>query len=154
MLKGKSANAIFSKVLPPPYTNGFRECMEALKKKNVIRGILSSGVDHIAHYIAHDCELDFVVANELHVQGGYFKGTGIAHVHMEKKEEWALHVMKEYGVTAAETAHCGDHFNDVPAWKVVGIRVGMNLKKPELEQHVDVHVSDFFQAQEYLARHL
>lgn len=153
LLRGRDAEAVFSKVLPPPYTPGFKECMTALKRRNVIRGILSSGVDHIAHYIAHECELDFVVANELHVERGLFTGTGVTHVHMDKKEEWAKKIMRKYRIRREETAHCGDHFNDVPAWGVVGIRLGMNLKKPDLENHVDAHVTDFFQAQEYLARH-
>ncbi len=152
MLRGNNARFIFEKILPPPYTPGFQECMHYLKKKGVVRGILSSGVDHIAHYIAQDCELDFVVCNEVHVQDGIFMGTGVTHVGMEQKGEWAERIMKEYGFRKDETAHCGDHFNDVPVWKKVGIRVGVNLKRKELAEHVDVQVTDFFEVQEYLKR--
>ncbi len=154
LLRGQKAGPILAKILPPPYTSGFKECMAQLKNNGVVRGILSSGVDLVANYIAHDCNLDFVVSNEVHVQEGVFTGTGQTNVTFDQKGEWVRRMMREYGCSQAETAHCGDHFNDISAWEAAGIKIGVNLKRADLAHYVDVQVQDFFGVGEYLAKHV
>ena len=150
MLEGTEVENLKTQIFPPPYTPGFPEFCAYLEKAGILRGIVSSGVDLVADRIKEELNLEFAVANKLHLLEGKFSGSGEMDVPLWKKGELVAKVMQAYGVNSGEVAYIGDHENDVGAWEKVAWKLGMNLKRPELFFHVDEHFHDFHEVKEWL----
>ncbi|MBI4983543.1 hypothetical protein HZC32_02765 [Candidatus Woesearchaeota archaeon] len=55
-------------------------------------------------------------------------------------------VIASQGADFSRAAYFGDNENDIDAWSKVRMRIGINLKKPELCSYVDHHFPDFYGA--------
>ncbi len=144
-LKGMAVEPIMRKVLPLPYTPGFIECCQYLREHGAKLGIISNGVDLIAREIAKDVPLEVLVVEEVHTQEGKFTGTGTSHLHIAEKGKKVLEILNQYGIAKEEAAFIGDHFNDCPAWKEVGLPLGVNVKDERCYAHIMVGFSDFYE---------
>lgn len=149
-LRGISLEQVQSKIFPPPYTPGFRELCDYLCSKDILRGIVSSGVDLVANKIKEEMGLDFALANEVHITEGKFTGTGKICVPLWSKGKTVQKVIEERRINPKNVAYCGDNSNDINTWNYVGLPIGINLKKAELTQHVRYHFPDFYGALELL----
>ncbi len=98
LLKGVEVQLILDKILPPPYTTGFRDFCTYIKSEGVKLGLVSSGVNLVADCINEDVGLDFVVANMLHVDDGKFTGTGEQHVPLWRKGEIVQRYLRLHNV--------------------------------------------------------
>ena len=107
----------------------------------------------VAEHIQRDVGLDFYVANDLHIKDGCFAGTGTIHVDLNDKAQIIQRISEEQGISREQVAYVGDHTNDIPAWKVVGLPLGMNLKDDSCHAAVDAHFGNFHQALQYFAKH-
>ncbi len=155
ILKGHLVAPILTKVLPPPYTPGFIECMQFVKEdgRGIHAGFVSGGSHFIAEYMVTSFGLDFQYSNVMHVDlDGRFSGTGTTHVFHDSKGKLVLDLQARFGVSKEETLFVGDHSNDVYGWNEAGVRVGMNLKKKELEAYVDYSFTDFFAVRDLIER--
>lgn len=150
MLEGTEVEKVKAQIFPPPYTPGFSEFCAYLEKTGIIRGIVSSGVDLVANRIKEELNLEFAVANKLHLRDGKFSGSGEMDVPLWKKGEIVTTVMHAYSIDSSEVAYIGDHENDVGAWEKVAWRLGMNLKLPELFFQVDEYFHDFHEVKGWL----
>ena len=151
-LIGKEVNKITNQIFPPPYAPGFVDFVHYLNQEKIITGIISSGIDLVAERIKNEVSLDFVVANEIHTDNGYFSGTGQIHVPLWDKGKIVKKIREEHGMDLKETAFFGDNKNDISAWQEVGLRVGINLKGNECYKAVQGYFQDFVRIDSYLER--
>ncbi len=142
LLKGISTEKIFSKILPPPYTPGVRETMALLKKKYKL-GILTSGLDFIAEYICQDLGMDFYLANGLKVHNGVFAGECERRVYLWTKDQHLRELCAWEGLDPKEVCFVGDHLNDIPVMRSVGLAIAFAPKDPELLKAAHAHTNDF-----------
>lgn len=149
LLKDVSIEKISPHIFPPPYTPGFREFCAYLKNHHIRSGIISSGVDLVANQILKELDLNFAIANKLPIIGGKFQGTGELLVSLAEKSELVKTILKEYQIPPEKAAFFGDHINDIPAWKIVGLPIAISPKKPELKEYVKHSFEDFYQALEF-----
>ena len=142
-LKGTSLDSVTSQIFPPPYTPGFPEFCTLLKQKDLPAGILSSGIDLVADRILEEQNLNFALTNIVHIKDGYFSGTGEHVVPLWKKGELLQEIIASRHLDPQNVAYFGDNENDLPCWELVGLKIGISLKKPELYSKVDYHFPDF-----------
>ena len=142
LLAGISVEVITAKIFPPPYATGAREAIAALRGRYTM-GILSSGVDLVADRACQELGLDFSVANRLLIEDGRFTGESETVVDLWKKADVMKEIAAKHNLDLSEICFVGDHMNDVPVMRIVGLSIAMNAKDKELERIADYVVSDF-----------
>ncbi len=141
-LKGVSFEMVNRQVLPPPYTPAVPETMAYLAGRYHL-GILTSGVGFIAEYIRNDLDMDFAVANELHVSNGFFTGEIAENVHLWRKGEVLGELCSQKGWPLSDVCFVGDHLNDIPAMEIAGYSIAFAPKNQQLENEADAVARDF-----------
>jgi len=133
---------ITAKIFPPPYATGAREAIAALRGRYTM-GILSSGVDLVADRARQELGLDFCVANRLLIEDGRFTGESETVVDLWKKADVMKEIAAKHHLDLSEICFVGDHMNDVPVMRIVGLSIAMDPKDKELERIADYVVPDF-----------
>ena len=144
LLEGVSVLSITKKVLPPPYAKGVREAVERLRPRYQM-GILSSGVDLVADYVREELGLAFSVSNRLFISNGRFTGGSETIVDLWSKDEVMKQIAADRGIALSEICYIGDHLNDVPVMRIVGLPIAFNPKDTSLEEvceHVTCRFSE------------
>lgn len=149
-LTGMLIQPILEKILPPPYTPGFLKFCDYLSRQGIKKGIISGGINLVAEFIQKEASLDFILVQELRVCNGRFTGRGRNNVPFLGKDILIRSKLQEYNFRKEEAAFFGDNFNDVSAWREVGMPLGMNLKHESCYPAVQSHFSDFHAALKYL----
>jgi len=142
LLVGIPVEEITAKIFPPPYATGAREAMAALRGRYTL-GILSSGVDLVADRARQELGLDFSIANRLLIEDGHFTGESETVVDLWKKADVMREIARQHELDLSEICFVGDHMNDVPVMRIVGLSIAVNPKDEELEQIADYVVPDF-----------
>jgi len=106
-------------------------------------GILSSGVDLVADRARQELGLDFSIANRLLIEDGHFTGESETVVDLWKKADVMREIARQHELDLSEICFVGDHMNDVPVMRIVGLSIAVNPKDEELEQIADYVVPDF-----------
>lgn len=151
LLKGIAVEKVLAKILPPPYTPGVRETISQLKQKYRL-GILTSGLDFIAHYICQDLGMNFYLANGLRVRDGVFTGECERRVYLWTKDQHLRELCQREGLDPKEVCFVGDHLNDIPVMKSVGLAIAFAPKDPELIKAAHVYTEDFREIPELIAK--
>ncbi len=142
LLAGISVSQIAAHIFPPPYAYGVREAVAALRGKYVL-GIISSGVNLVADYVKDDLGFDFALANRILVENGRFTGDSEIVVDLWSKDEVLREIAVERGIPLDAMCFVGDHINDIPVMRIVGLPVAVNPKDDELLQVAAHVISDF-----------
>ena len=142
LLAGIPYARVAARVLPAPYAEGVPSAVRVLRPRYRL-GILSSGVDLVAEWVRHDLGLDFAVANRIHVRDGLFTGTSETIVSLWAKDEALRTLAAERNLDLQEICFVGDHVNDIPVMRIVGMAVAANPKDDALAGVAD-HVIDTF----------
>ncbi len=142
LLTGIPVDDIAMKIFPPPYATGARSAIAALRGRYTM-GILSSGVDLVADRAREELGLDFSVANRLLVKDGRFTGESETVVDLWKKADVMKEIAAKHNLDLSEICFVGDHMNDVPVMRIVGLSIAMNAKDEELVRIADHVVTDF-----------
>jgi len=142
LLAGVSVEAVTSRIFPPPYAAGVREAVRRLRGRYLL-GILSSGVDLVAERVREELGLDFAVANRLLIEDGRFTGESETRVDLWRKDEVLRELAEARGLSLSEVCYVGDHMNDVPAMRVVGLGIAFNPKDDELARIAHRVTRDF-----------
>ena len=151
LLAGVPVSQVAAQIFPPPYARGVREAMDRLRGKYRL-GILSSGVDLVADYVKADLGLDFAFANRLLVEDGRFTGESELVVDLWSKDEVMRRIAAEYRVRLEEICFVGDHVNDIPVMRIVGLSIAMNSKDDDLSRIADYVIDDLALVPEIIAR--
>ncbi len=142
LLTGVPVQTIADKVFPPPYSAGVLPAIAALRGRYTM-GIISSGVDLVADRVLADLNLDFAVANRLLIEGNHFTGKSEMVVDLWRKADMVKRIAAERRLSLSEICFVGDHMNDAPVMRIVGLSVAFNPKDEALNQIAD-HVTDDF----------
>ena len=142
LLAGLPVDRIAKKIFPPPYATGAKTAIAELRGSYTL-GILSSGVDLVADRARDELGLDFSIANRLLIKDGRFTGKSETLVDLWKKADVMRQIAVEHGLELAEICFVGDHMNDVPVMRIVGLSIAMNAKDEELARIADHVVTDF-----------
>ncbi|MCX6094872.1 MAG: HAD-IB family phosphatase [Candidatus Bipolaricaulota bacterium] len=142
LLAGVSVADVAARVLPAPYADGVVGAVKTLRG-HYRMGILSSGVDLVADWVCEDLELDFALANRIHVLDGRFTGTAETVVDLWAKDRALRVLASERGFHLDEICFVGDHVNDVPAMRIVGLAVAANPKDPAVGEAAWRTIRDF-----------
>ena len=133
MLKGISLESVEKILFPVPYSQGAREFFSALRK-DVKRGIVSSGVSLVADRAKDELKMDFAFSNILNSDKGVFTGEGEMVLDLESKGDFIRRLAKENKVKLSEVCFIGDDFNDLPALEIVGYPVSFKPKDERLKK--------------------
>lgn len=131
LLAGVPVERVTARIFPPPYAAGVPVAMERLRGRYLL-GILSSGVDLVAERCREELGLDFAVANRLFIEDGHFTGESETLVDLWRKDEVLRRIVAERGLSLSEVCYVGDHMNDVPVMRIVGLSIAVNPKDEEL----------------------
>jgi phosphoserine phosphatase len=143
LLAGRPVRPILEKLLPPPYPPGSREAIAELRDRDLVLGIVSSGLNLVADYVREDLGLDFAVANVLEVEEGRFNGRAELRVPLWRKDEAVQEIAMKYALSLHEIAFVGDNFNDIPVFEVVGLGIAYAPKDPRVIGAAHVVVAEF-----------
>ena len=152
LLTGIPLERVTAEVLPAPYAAGVREAVSALRGRYCL-GILSSGVDLVADWVRDDLGMDFALANHLEVVDGRFTGRSETRVDLWAKAEAMTRIVEARGWSLDCICFVGDHFNDVPAMRLVGLSVAANPKDDRLTETADHVIDDFRELPDLIAAH-
>ncbi|MCX6091643.1 MAG: HAD family phosphatase [Candidatus Bipolaricaulota bacterium] len=142
LLAGIPYARVAGRVLPAPYADGVKAAVRALRPRYGL-GILSSGVDIVADWVCRDLGLDFAVANRVHVRDGVFTGTSETVVDLWAKDAALRVLAAERGIDLDEICFVGDHVNDIPVMRIVGMAVAANPKDDALADVADYVIERF-----------
>lgn len=140
LLTGESVALVESRVLPIPYTPGFREFAESLRGR-VRRGLLTNGLDVVARKAEQELDLDFCFCNTLHRNNGNYSGTISYDVPL-----WSKHCLFEKlceGMDREEVVYVGDTKGDIPCMQIAGLGVAFDPKEESVAESADVVIHDF-----------
>ena len=142
LLSGIATSTVTDAVLPAPYAEGVRLAIDALRGRYRL-GILSSGVDLVADWVRSDLGLDFALANHLATENGRFTGLCETRVDLWKKDEAMRWIAEERGFSVSRVCFVGDHLNDVPVMRIVGLAIAANPKDDRVRDAADHTIEDF-----------
>jgi phosphoserine phosphatase len=142
LLAGVPVRRVEAEIFPPPYARGVPQAIEALRREYVL-GILSSGVSLVADRVADDLGLSFAWANRLDVEDGCFTGTSHTLVDLWSKADALRQLAEERAWSLDRICFVGDHINDLPVLRKVGLAVAANPKDDALAAAVDHVIHDF-----------
>ncbi len=145
LLRGIPIKAVTDKIFPPPYAPGVPETIAELKGVGLILGIISSGVSLVAERVREDLGLDFFVANELVVADGVFTGEAVVRVGLADKLRVVRREAHRLGLPLAKIAFVGDHLNDIPVLRAVGLGIAYAPKDPRVAEAAHFAIEDFRQ---------
>ncbi|WP_332380642.1 phosphoserine phosphatase SerB [Lactococcus cremoris] len=121
-------------------TNGATGLIETLHGRGWKVGVVSGGFHEIVDKLAVDLKLDYVFANRLAVQEGYFTGETYGTIvdksfKLERLKQWA----KENKLDLSEVVAVGDGANDIPMLNAAGLGIAF-CAKPAVKAAVAYHI--------------
>jgi phosphoserine phosphatase len=142
LLSDLPASVVVDAVLPAPYAAGVRSAIDALRGRYRL-GILSSGIDLVADWVRQDLGLDFALANHLETEDGRFTGRCETRVDLWRKDEAMRRIAEEQGFPVSRVCFVGDHLNDVPVMRIVGLAIAANPKDERVRDAAHYAIEDF-----------
>jgi len=142
LLAGISVAQVAKQIFPAPYAQGVKQAIHALKGSYTM-GILSSGVDLVANWVARDLGLDFAWSNRLVVSDGHFTGVSEMVVSLWSKGDVLERLAAEQDLALDRICFVGDNVNDLPVLERVGLAIAANPKTDLLRDVADHVITDF-----------
>ena len=97
-----------------PLMPGAHPLMDGLRRRGVLTGIVSGGLDVLARRVARELRMDVALANGVRVDpDGRLTGGGIVRVPIHGKEQVLERLQAQFGVSPDETASVGNSEIDV-----------------------------------------
>ena len=142
LMKGISVDHVMQQILPPPYAEGVRTAIEELRGSYRM-GILSSGMDSVAEYVAQEFGFEFAWANGLEARDGTFTGRSTLRVDLWSKGEVLEQLAGAFDLDLDRVCFVGDNVNDLPAFERVGLAVAANPKDDRVAEAADRVIESF-----------
>jgi phosphoserine phosphatase len=118
------------------------DVIQEIRKRGYQLAMITGGIDVLAHRIAKQLGIPYVVANGLATDDrGYLTGEGIFHVEPCLKHETLAKLAEERGATLDECVAVGDSKYDINFLKHAGLAVAIG-NDSILSEVADVVISD------------
>ena len=130
--RGRSAAPFFDLISARRYVPGVFEVFGWLREQAVRTAIVSTGPYQLAERAQKDLNIDRISANRVDIADGHFAGTVDILVDENRKDQAALEVMSDFGVTRERTAMVGDAASDVGMAEVVALPIAYDASDPAL----------------------
>jgi phosphoserine phosphatase len=118
---------------------GAREALATLRRKEYRLAVISGSIDLVLERFFPPGSFDHVLINRIVFDSrGTIAGGEATPYDVESKAEGLRELCRREGISTAEAAFVGDHFNDVPVARAAGFSIGFNLKSDALRDVVDV----------------
>jgi phosphoserine phosphatase len=152
LLRGIEVERITRAIFPPPLAEDVRDVVAGLRGRYLL-GIVSSGVELVAERVRADLGLDFAVANQLGIEDGRFTGEGRVLVDLWNKADIVRDVVGQHGIDLHEVCYIGDHINDIPVLRMVGLGIAVHAKDPAVAEASAHSVPGFRSIPDLIAAH-
>jgi HAD superfamily phosphoserine phosphatase-like hydrolase len=119
-----------------------KDVVLALKEKQVVPCIVSSGISMLAHMVGSHAGIEpkFIFANDLIFDNG--KLQGVLRVEPYQKDCIIKQVARNLGVPTEKVAAVGDAAPDISLFKESGLKIAYNPKDSQIAEAADFVVTD------------
>ncbi|HXY88492.1 MAG TPA: phosphoserine phosphatase SerB [Candidatus Acidoferrales bacterium] len=141
LLKGLTVAEVDAVIQKIPLMNGAEQLISELRKTYRI-AMVSGGFTVVADKIAGKLGIDFAIANELEIEGGFLTGkvSGPLMRQNSKKDVLEEIAIKE-GISTKDCIVIGDGANDISMFKAAGFSIAFNAN-PILQDASDVIITE------------
>ncbi len=138
--KGMRVDELLEIVKTVPFHPGIEELINHLKQRELKLALVSSGLSLLSNWVHQKYDFDYSVSNDLLNENGILTGKVRIQVYYDKKAEWVMKILKQFGVKREETIAIGDSKGDIDMFRLVGFSVTFNSSCEELDQIASVCV--------------
>lgn len=129
LLKGLPESVLQEVALRLPLTEGAELLFTELKRLGYKTAILSGGFSYFAHQLQQKLGIDYVFANELHIEQGKLTGIAVEPiVDAQRKADLLRELAEREGLSLEQTIAVGDGANDLPMLGLAGLGVAFRAK--------------------------
>ncbi len=122
---------------------GAKECIKALKEKNIKTAIVSAGLNFLAERVGKKLGVDFIYSNGLVVdKNGFLTQKGIIGVRLKAKDEVVENLAKKLGINNEDIVSVGNSCFDIPMFEVAGMGVAFNPDDDCVKKYADVVIDE------------
>lgn len=110
-------------------TEGAERLLNTLRKLGYKTAILSGGFTYFGHYLQRKLGIDYVHANDLHVENGRVTGQVTGRVvDGQRKAELLQELADREGIDMEQVIAVGDGANDLPMLSAAGLGIAFHAK--------------------------
>jgi len=102
--------------------------------------MVSSGLSLLSSWVHQRYGFDYSVSNDLLHENGVLTGKVKIQVYFDKKAEWVVKILKQFGVKSEEMIAVGDSRGDLELFQMAGLSVAFNSSCKDLDQMAGVCV--------------
>jgi len=117
---------------------GVKETIETLRNYGVKVVLLSAGISFLVERIHKEIGVDFFIANELEVLGGYLTGKVKVNLTVNNKHCILQKILKRFSVSSNQCAAVGDDETLIPVFKMVARAVAFNPMSKAVKENAHV----------------
>jgi len=126
-----------------PLMKGAQVCISGLKKNDIKTAIISAGLDILAHRIAGELGIDYILANGLETdEQGRLNGVGILGVRLMYKDLAVKTLAEQQNIPLERIASVGNSCLDIPMFESSGLGIAFNPDDDCTRKAADVIVKD------------
>lgn len=141
LLEGLEESALAAVAQRLRITEGAEHLIATLRKLGYRTAILSGGFTYFARHLQERLGMDYVHANELHIENGKVTGrvTGTI-VDGERKAQLLRKLARDEGIDLQQVIAVGDGANDLPMLSIAGLGIAFRAK-PLVKQSAEQSIS-------------
>lgn len=141
LLAGLSIDTLEQVYQNLPFTPGAKNLLRVLSRLGFKTAVISGGFSYFTQRLQQELGLDYVFANQLHVQDGCLTGEVEGQVvDGQRKAQLLEEIAGQEGVTLDQVIAIGDGANDLPMLDRAGLGIAFNAKARVREQ-ADTHIN-------------
>jgi phosphoserine phosphatase len=138
--KGMRVEEVLEIVKTVPFHSGADELINHLKDGGLKLAMVSSGLSLLSDWVHQKYGFDYSISNDLLHENGILTGRVKIRVYYDKKAEWVMKILKQFGVKPEEVIAIGDSKGDMDMFQMVGFSVAFNSSCKDLDQIASVCV--------------
>ena len=109
-----------------PYRAGAKECVEALKGRGLVIGVISTGLTLLVERVHNELDLAYAIGNRLVARHGILTGDVKINVEHGRKGEAVDLFCTQFGVDYREVVTVGDSDGDISMFEHSGYSIAFN----------------------------
>jgi phosphoserine phosphatase len=131
--KGMKVKELEEIVRAVPFQPGADELINYLKEKGLKLSLVSSGLSLLSDWVHQKYKFDYSISNDLLHENGILTGRVKIRVYYDKKAEWVMKILKQFGVKPGEVIAIGDSKGDMDMFQMVGFSIAFNSSCKDLD---------------------